>query len=560
MKIIRNLLLGIFVVAALCYLNLIIPHPQQTQARTYDQDHGFLAQEFPCASGNTNVIHIGDEETPDCSTGQLSDISSYRGGVNISLTNTNNWYRIHTSWGSYYCPNLSDGGGACNSAQQLTPGTIVVKPGDYIKVFADTRNDVQNMCGAIQEDMSFTADVSTDNGQTWTNNACGFGSMSNPGASNATFTHCSTNQVCQPPAQKHTICQQNACVSVDASVQGTSCNTPADNSSECSHLACGQDNSCIRVPGGNQQDTCTQNPNSCAPAPQKHNICQGMACVSVDASITGTSCNTPADASSECSHLGCNQDNSCVRIAGTGQDSCTQNPNSCQPTQHHLACVSNSCQSVTGAGQDSCTTNPDSCNPPQLTVIKVVNNNHGGTKTPSDFTLRVNGTQVANNVSNTETPGDFTVSEDSMSGYHQVSISGSCDANGHVHLNSGDSKTCIIENEDNGTNACTMPTCNTTIPGCSFPSPDTTVCSCGPMVCITQTPNQPNVTVNLNNSNNNSNNQSQNQQQQQQQAVLGASVAPAVTSSQLPKTGSGLEVLLSLVGLLPVGFKLRKLV
>src|SRR5579872_168788 len=122
------------------------------------------------------------------------------------------------------------------------------------------------------------------------------------------------------------------------------------------------------------------------------------------------------------------------------------------PAQHHLACVNNACMSVDGAGTNSCTTNPNSCAPvtTHLTVVKVVNNNHGGTKGPNDFTLRVNGTQVTNSVSNTENPGDYTVSEDSMDGYHQVSISGSCDNNGHVHLNAGDNATCIIENEDNG--------------------------------------------------------------------------------------------------------------
>ena len=70
------------------------------------------------------------------------------------------------------------------------------------------------------------------------------------------------------------------------------------------------------------------------------------------------------------------------------------------------------------------------------------------------------------------------------------------------------------------------------------------------MVCITNTPNQ--TVIN--------NNPVINVQQQQQQAVLAASVAPAVASSQLPSTGSGTEVLFTLLGLLPVGFKLRKLV
>ena len=53
--------------------------------------------------------------------------------------------------------------------------------------------------------------------------------------------------------------------------------------------------------------------------------------------------------------------------------------------------------------------------------------------------------------------------------------------------------------------------------------------------------------------------QTQSQQQQQQQAVLAASVAPASSATQLPSTGAGADVLFGLIGLLPIGFKLRKL-
>ncbi len=52
-----------------------------------------------------------------------------------------------------------------------------------------------------------------------------------------------------------------------------------------------------------------------------------------------------------------------------------------------------------------------------------------------------------------------------------------------------------------------------------------------------------------------------NQQQQQQQQVLAATVAPAPSTSQLPRTGGdGFAVIATLLSLIPAGLKLRRLV
>ncbi|PYE54735.1 MSCRAMM family protein [Deinococcus yavapaiensis] len=93
---------------------------------------------------------------------------------------------------------------------------------------------------------------------------------------------------------------------------------------------------------------------------------------------------------------------------------------------------------------------------PKLTVVKVVNNDFGGTKGVSDFTLKVNSTNVTSGVTNTYPVGNYTVSEATPLpyGYTQDSIvcvnnlTNATTNGGAVNLAAGDDKTCTITNSD----------------------------------------------------------------------------------------------------------------
>lgn len=540
MKIIRNILLAFFVVACLAYVNVIIPKPQQTEAKTYNDDTGFQAQQFP---NNTNpIIKLAVTESPRCQSGSMSDVKNYTGGANFMLpTGVTGTYKVHVVWASYFCPNAQ---GPCMDNKELHSQDIILHPGDFIPTGSTANSHAQNSCGMIQTDMAFVAYKCTDSSASnCSQQVLAYGNLDNPGVSNATYTYCNTGHVCQAPTPTptptsvptptptppvhHLACQSFACVLKPGPAQPgeTSCTTAADISSECTHLTC-MNNSCERVPSPGQS-TCTTEGSQCGQIQHK-----------------------------ACDH------NACILKPGPGPSTCQTNSD-CQ-TPHHNVCQNQACVRVDGEGNNSCRLDSTDCQTPHLIVKKVVNNNHGGTKAASDFTLHVkNGSgdvddspAAGSTTGKTYTlnAGDYVVSEDALDGYHQVSISGDCDASGHVSLVNGTTKTCVIQNEDNGGGACTMPTCNTNISGCSYPYPDTNTCSCGPLVCITNTPTQNNITVNVSQS------QSQQQQQQQKQEVLGASVAPAVNATQLPSTGSGAEVLLGLFGLLPIGFKLRRFV
>ena len=82
-----------------------------------------------------------------------------------------------------------------------------------------------------------------------------------------------------------------------------------------------------------------------------------------------------------------------------------------------------------------------------LTVVKAVVNDHGGAKTVSDFLLLVDDTPVTSGVATTVAPGTHTVSEQNLPGYTAI-FSGDCNASGQVTVNAGESKTCIITNDD----------------------------------------------------------------------------------------------------------------
>ncbi len=113
---------------------------------------------------------------------------------------------------------------------------------------------------------------------------------------------------------------------------------------------------------------------------------------------------------------------------------------------------SSDCNGSITIGQTKTCTVTNTAIAPQLTVIKRVVNNHGGTKSSSDFTMNVTGTNVSKtSFAGADTPGTtvtldvgtFSVEESSHTGYTE-SKSGDC--SGTISL--GDHKTCTITNTD----------------------------------------------------------------------------------------------------------------
>lgn len=107
----------------------------------------------------------------------------------------------------------------------------------------------------------------------------------------------------------------------------------------------------------------------------------------------------------------------------------------------------------------SCTfTNAYDPAPTTITVVKVVDNTHGGTLTPADFTMRVTDGDLVTqtgipsdadgdgvySVTFTVAPGDYEVSEDSVAGYDLDEQSTDCRGN----ITTGQSKTCTLTNVD----------------------------------------------------------------------------------------------------------------
>ena len=82
-----------------------------------------------------------------------------------------------------------------------------------------------------------------------------------------------------------------------------------------------------------------------------------------------------------------------------------------------------------------------------ITVVKLVVNANGGTKTPADFPLFVNGTPVDSGIPNAfPAPAEaYRVTETSDPDYAGT-FSGDCDATGGIALNPGDTDICVITN------------------------------------------------------------------------------------------------------------------
>ncbi len=106
---------------------------------------------------------------------------------------------------------------------------------------------------------------------------------------------------------------------------------------------------------------------------------------------------------------------------------------------------------IKGGEIKTCTITNDDLQPAHLTVIKNVINNDGGTASPSDFTMYVDGNSPSPSVfqgSETGTnvtiyPGWYNVGEYYNSQYSS-SFSGDC----YAYINPGETKTCTITNDD----------------------------------------------------------------------------------------------------------------
>ncbi len=86
---------------------------------------------------------------------------------------------------------------------------------------------------------------------------------------------------------------------------------------------------------------------------------------------------------------------------------------------------------------------------PTLTLVKTVENNHGGLKQVADFKLYIGDTEVTSGEANKVNSGvEYTVSEDQLDGYTASTWGGDCSADGKITLNSGENKTCTITNSD----------------------------------------------------------------------------------------------------------------
>jgi Prealbumin-like fold domain len=83
-----------------------------------------------------------------------------------------------------------------------------------------------------------------------------------------------------------------------------------------------------------------------------------------------------------------------------------------------------------------------------ITVVKVVNNDHGGTAAPDDFDLTLEGTPVDSGVAVNVNPGTYTAGETLLPGYTFDGFSGACDSNGDVTVALGEDKTCTLTNSD----------------------------------------------------------------------------------------------------------------
>jgi len=104
---------------------------------------------------------------------------------------------------------------------------------------------------------------------------------------------------------------------------------------------------------------------------------------------------------------------------------------------------------VLAPGQDGvCEITNDDLPPASLTLIKIVVNDDGGTLTPADFDLFIDGVPADSGVVYDVAPGDYVASETPIPGYTPGDWGGDCDAAGNVTVGAGEHKICEISNDD----------------------------------------------------------------------------------------------------------------
>jgi hypothetical protein len=81
-------------------------------------------------------------------------------------------------------------------------------------------------------------------------------------------------------------------------------------------------------------------------------------------------------------------------------------------------------------------------------VVKVVNNNSGGTAAPDDFSLTLGGDPVLSGVAVDVNPGTYEAGETQLAGYTFAGFSGDCGDDGKTTVALGDHKTCTLTNND----------------------------------------------------------------------------------------------------------------
>ena len=132
-------------------------------------------------------------------------------------------------------------------------------------------------------------------------------------------------------------------------------------------------------------------------------------------------------------------------------------------TASSWTCTGNGTQSGSNislalAGSATCTINNND-NPAGLTLVKVVTNDNGGTKTLSDFPLTASGPETISGVSGTTAvtsrpvdAGTYALSEQTQAGYTASSwvCSGGSQSGANITITLGQSATCTIINNDIG--------------------------------------------------------------------------------------------------------------
>ncbi|MBI5645109.1 hypothetical protein HY970_03355, partial [Candidatus Kaiserbacteria bacterium] len=111
---------------------------------------------------------------------------------------------------------------------------------------------------------------------------------------------------------------------------------------------------------------------------------------------------------------------------------------------------------IVGSGQKVTCTFKNTKQTATLTITKQVINNNEGTKQPSDFPLFLDDVSVTTGSVHVLPPGTYHVTETQDPAYGS-SYGGDCDQTGHLTLSAGDQKTCVIINNDKGTQNNTPP-------------------------------------------------------------------------------------------------------